>query len=313
MKQFIWMLCGIFISGLLLGTLSACGADQFGVTVITTGGPESAAPADTAEPETAPEEGEVPSAPETKEEAARLGYGKALWDMYLQGVLPAGDRQGILPADGRLEWTDPESASENQFAIADVDGDGEEELVVYWTNACTAGMWGMVYGFNDWSRHLELSEFPDLTFYGNGAVTAGWSHSQGWAGRFWPINVYQYVPETGEYAEVGAVDAWDLECTEGDETLAAAFPRDVDADGDGLVYYILTGEWYQNSRTPSDGQLDGRLWGVDPVDGAEMEAWLASYTGGTEPLELDFQPMTEENIAALGEPKPDYPARESVG
>ena len=26
MKPFIWMLCGIFVSGLLLGTLSACGA-----------------------------------------------------------------------------------------------------------------------------------------------------------------------------------------------------------------------------------------------------------------------------------------------
>ena len=27
MKQFIWMLCGIFVSGLLVGTLSACGAE----------------------------------------------------------------------------------------------------------------------------------------------------------------------------------------------------------------------------------------------------------------------------------------------
>ena len=25
MKHFIWMLCGIFVSGLLLGTLSGCG------------------------------------------------------------------------------------------------------------------------------------------------------------------------------------------------------------------------------------------------------------------------------------------------
>ena len=27
MKPFIWMLCGIFVSGLLLGTLSACGTE----------------------------------------------------------------------------------------------------------------------------------------------------------------------------------------------------------------------------------------------------------------------------------------------
>lgn len=31
MKQFIWMLCGIFLSGLLLGTLSACGAEPRGI------------------------------------------------------------------------------------------------------------------------------------------------------------------------------------------------------------------------------------------------------------------------------------------
>lgn len=36
MKQFIWMLCGIFLSGLLLGTLSACGTEQLSVCVITT-------------------------------------------------------------------------------------------------------------------------------------------------------------------------------------------------------------------------------------------------------------------------------------
>nr|WP_326165857.1 hypothetical protein [uncultured Oscillibacter sp.] len=303
MKLFIWMLCGVFFSGLLLGSLSACGADRFGVTVITTGGPETAASADTAEREAIPEEEAAP-VPETKEEAARLGYGKALWDMYLQGVLPYG---------GLLDWTSTEEAAKNEFALADVDGDGEEELIVYWTNACTAGMQGLVYGYNDWSRHLELSAFPDLTFYENGTATAGWSHSQGWAGRFWPFDLYQYAPETGEYLEVGAVDAWDLSATEGDEALSAVFPRDADADGDGLVYYILTGEWYQNDRVAPDGQLDGRLWGVDPVDGAEMEAWLSSYTGGTDSLELSFRPMTEENIAALGEPKPDYPARVPVG
>ena len=36
MKQFIWMLCGIFVSGLLLGTLSACGAEPYSVGTIAT-------------------------------------------------------------------------------------------------------------------------------------------------------------------------------------------------------------------------------------------------------------------------------------
>ncbi len=42
MKQFIWMLCGIFVSGLLVGTLSACGAEQYSVCTITTEKPSAA-------------------------------------------------------------------------------------------------------------------------------------------------------------------------------------------------------------------------------------------------------------------------------
>ena len=56
MKHFIWMLCGIFISGLLLGTLTACGANQFSTAVITT---TKQAPTSEAAPET-----EDPPAPE---------------------------------------------------------------------------------------------------------------------------------------------------------------------------------------------------------------------------------------------------------
>lgn len=50
MKHFIWMLCGIFLSGLLLGTLSACGADSHVTAFVTTGQPSGG------EAESAPEE-----------------------------------------------------------------------------------------------------------------------------------------------------------------------------------------------------------------------------------------------------------------
>ena len=54
MKHFIWMLCGVFVSGLLLGTLSACGADQFSTCVITTA--KSSAPEAALPPEDLPED-----------------------------------------------------------------------------------------------------------------------------------------------------------------------------------------------------------------------------------------------------------------
>lgn len=310
MKQFIWMLCGIFLSGLLLGTLSACGADQFGVSVVTTGGPsdeaeEDSAGPDAAEPEAAPAaEEEALSAAANEDEARHMAYGKALWDALLQGTLPSGEG---------LDWLSPEDAALNEFALCDVDGDGEEELLLRWANASMAGMTDFVFHFDGGTVSPEFQEFAGVEFYEGGAAKAAWSHNQGWARRFWPFNLYQYDAAAGTYVEAGAVDAWDRSLFEDDETFSAAFPADVDADGDGLVYYILTGGWYNNSRTPSDGNLDGRLWGVDPVDGAEMEAWLDAYTGGAEPIQLPLQKLTEENIAALGAPKPDYPVREPAG
>lgn len=304
MKQFIWMLCGIFLSGLLLGTLSACGPDQFGVTVITTGGPADPAPEDVPEEDAVPAEEEAPDAPANQDEARRMAYGKVLWDALLQGVLPDGET---------LDWLSAEDAALNEFALCDLDGDGEEELLLRWVNAGMAGMADFVFHFDGGVVSPEFQEFAGVEFYANGAARAGWSHNQGWAGRFWPFNLYQYDPEARAYVEAGVVDAWDRSLFADGEPPSAAFPADADADGDGLVYYILTGDWYNNQRTPSDGNLDGRLWGANPVDGPAMEAWLDSYTGGAEPMELPLQKLMEENITALGASKPDYPAREPAG
>jgi len=284
------------------------------VSVITTGG--GPAPEGETRPDAAPEDedgGEEPppdSAPQDgaavpdEETARRLAYANVLEDALFNGALPDGTK---------LDWTDAESAAENEFAIADVDGDGEEELVLLWTNASMAGMQGIVFGYRDGDVYEELSEFPGFTFYGSGTVTVDWSHNQGWAGRFWPYTLYQYTPEMGDYVQIGAVDAWDRSLFEDDEALSAAFPQEADADGDGLVYYILTGEWYANSRTPSDGNLDGRLWGIDPVDGPAMEDWLNACTGGTEPVQLPLQKLTEENIAGLGYWSIPGPTQEAVG
>ena len=298
MKQFVWMLCGIFLSGLLLGTLSACGTNQVSTCIITTTNPFAARAAP------GPEEAETPAEALSEDTARRLAYGKALWDLYQLGLLPSGEE---------LERaTDLGPAGGNQFAIADVNGDGEEELIVLWTRACMAGMQGLVYGYDSGELRLELSEFPDLTFYASGAVQAGWSHNQGWAGRFWPYALYQYSPESGVYEQIGDVDAWDLSCTEGDEVLTAAFPREADADGDGLVYYLLSGEWYNNPHFSEDGSFS-QIWGADPVDGAALEDWLNRYTGGAEPLDIPFQDLTEETIAVLGCPKPEVECPEPLG
>jgi len=325
MKQFIWMLCGIFLFGLLLGTLGACGADQFAPVLMVTGQssenqedpvPEvDKAPIENEGPEdeTSPEAGEDTSAvkdeapeggapledgkesPAVKDEARRLAYGRVLWDAYLQGVCPDGtelDHPGggdvlLAPIKG------------NEFALADVDGDGEEELLLSWTTASMAGMTEIVFGYRDGAVYEELSEFPDLTFYANGAAEAGWSHNQGLAGRIWPFNAYRYEPESGIYEPVGGMDAWDIAVREANYD-EEPFPHDIDADGDGLVYYILPPKW--------DGQYD-----IGPVDGLEYESWRNAYLEGAEPVGIPWKTLTEETIAALGAPKPDVTYPEPAG
>ena len=309
MKQFIWILCGIFLSGLLLGTLSACGADQYSTVLVTAGKPSQektseAVRPDETKPDGSPEE--VPAAPASEDEARKLAYGRVLEDALMKGVLPDGEN---------LDWVSAEDAAENQFAVCDLNGDGEEELLLRWSNASMAGTADFVFRYDSGTGTVsqEFWEFAGVEFYANGAAKADWSHNQGWAGRFWPFNLYRYDSSTCAYVEIGAVDAWDRSLFEDDETLSAAFPQDVDADGDGLVYYILTGEWYNNSRTPSDGKLDGRLWGVDPIDGPDLENWLGFYIDGAELVRLPLQKLTKENIAALGCPKPDVEYPEPLG
>jgi len=309
------MLCGIFLSGLLLGTLSACGADQFAPVLMVTGqsaedqevpAPEEAeSPAESEAPEAGPETGEgTPAAPADRDktppeseevpadtdEARRLAYGKVLWDAYLQGILPDGtilDRPGggdtlLAPIEG------------NEFALADVNGDGEKELLLSWTTASTAGSICKVFGCNGGKIREELSEFPNPRFYANGAAEADWSHNQGLAGRFWPFNAYRYDSESGVYESVGGVDAWDSDYD------SNIFPYDADADGDGLVYYLLPPDW--------DGQ-----YGMGPADGAEYERWRNAYLEGAEELEIPWRALTEESIAALGAPKPAVTYPEPAG
>lgn len=209
--------------------------------------------------------------------SARTVYRQALETLL-------NDRRFPLNGEDRPVGDD-EDLTKNHFAVCDVDGDGREELILeYSTAAVMAGLTTIIYDCVDGTLVEEFSEFPDLTFYKSGAVTAGWSHNQGLGGRVWPYSLYQYDPASDTYNQVGMVDAWDkaLRDTNYD---GEAFPADVDADGDWLVYYIMT---------------DGKYHLDDPVDGADHQAWLDSYTGGALPMEIPYQALTAENVAALG-------------
>ena len=100
----------------------------------------------------------------------------------------------------------------------DVDGDGQEELLLNWTGASMADTVEYIWGYRDNGTHVELCEFPALTCYDNGVIEAQWSHNQGLAGEFWPYFLYRYNAETDQYEICGGADAWDKSVAKTKET-----------------------------------------------------------------------------------------------
>ena len=207
-------------------------------------------------------------------EPGRLSaYRRVLENIYEHQTFPGGRDFGYDGSDITL----------NKFAIVDIDGDGNEELLVVYTTTYMAGMAQLIYDYDDKSDSVreELIEFPSVTFYENGVIVAEWSHNQGLAGdNFWPYTLYQYHPETDAYVQIAMVDAWDKSFAEVGYQ-GKAFPDAVDKNGDGLVYYILPGTEYQPDT---------------PIDLEEYENWRASILGNAQKVAVSYQKLTEENI-----------------
>lgn len=223
-------------------------------------------------------------------EDSRKIFGEILWNAYLKGELYDGSK---------LDWTSTEGAAENHFAVTDIDGDGKEELLLSWTNASTAGHCFVICGCWRGAVYTQFSGFPSLRFYDNAAIEEDWSHNQGWSGRFWPHYAYRYNPQSDLYEQVGFVEGWDKQLQ------PEGFPVDLDADGDGLVYDVRpTGvDWTSGSRYAPERMMDGPAF----------EEWRQTYLNGAQQMEVELFPLTEENIAALGAPKPDVPQAKPVG
>lgn len=249
------MLPGILAAALLT---SACGQ-----------APEAAGDPAADAPEETPEAVSMELAPATAENAdARAAFADALEGILEDHVLP----DGTALAEGDL--------SADRFAVCDVDGDGGEELIWLHESDSMAGQAAYVWGWAEdaGTLNVQLTEFPDLTFYQSGAVQAGWSHNQGKGGGFWPYTLYRYDGYRDCYTEAGSVDAWDR------SQFPEDYPAASDTSGSGFVYYI---------STCGDFSWD------DPVDEAIYQGWRYPYVRGGVTLAPEYLPLDAGHIALL--------------
>lgn len=218
-------------------------------------------------------------------------YGEILWNVCYLGQIEG------------TEYRFPNSEGNNngEFAIYDIDGDGYEELLLFFDGGTTASNVVYIWGYKDGKTHLQLSEFPSMSYYSNGIIEVEWSHNQGLAGDFWPYSVYLYNCEMDEYQKYGAVDAWDKISTEVEiNSKGENFPTNIDEDENGIVYYIFPGDW--------NGDYD-----MTPIDDEKYQNWKNSYLDNAEEIKgIPFQKLNEENISNLGAPKPDIPFTEPL-
>ena len=202
---------------------------------------------------------------------ARFEYASHLSAFKSLNQLPDGAE--ILPAgwDGSIE--------DNRFAVCDVDGDGRMELLFSVENSYMAGCRTAVYRLDGFELQTEMVAFPVPTFYEQGVVRAFASHNHT-HGEAWPYDLLRYNPDSQTYESVASVYSWDKAIADIDYD-GAPFPDEVDADGNGTVYFVSEGE---NARWLDDGDFD---------------AWEQANFGTLAELTIPWLSFTDANIASL--------------
>ena len=215
---------------------------------------------------------------QTDESALLAEYQEAMQKMLDEKVFPNGDPMYTNEDDDETVWGD------NQFAVTDIDGDGELELLINFGNAPMVGEQFFVFRYDPDSDTFEeeLREFPAVTFYDNGYVTVQASHNQGLAGEFWPYAIYRYNADQDAYEQIYYIDAWDKTYFAEDAD-GNAYPEDVDTSKTGIVYYIYTDVTKK----------------VAPVDKSVYDEVVADTYGTAAETKVNYQDITQENIDAI--------------
>lgn len=188
-----------------------------------------------------------------------------------------------LPDAGEINLWNPGTIEDEQFALFDVDGDGQEELLVSVSNTNTAGMCEIIYGYNPQTDgvRVEAQNYVAVTHY-PGILKADASHNQGYAGDIlWPYTIQFYQEAKDTYEDAFYVDAWCKAITDYDPYAEMPYPEDIDTEQDGYVYLVTENEQKQI------------------LNRTDYQKWEAELFAQKEPLTIPWQKMTTANICLL--------------
>lgn len=208
---------------------------------------------------------QTPVAEETEIQEPVIFYGdyRDIQDEVYRELIKGMMDVGAFPETSGVECEG--AFYENHYAVMDIDGDGQEELLIDFANAdYMAAMALYIYDYDRETKeiYIEFAGYPEITVYDHGYLREEASHNHGRSNLddFWPYRLWKYNAEEDQYELIADMDAWQKQIYD-DVDPDPEFPDEKDTDGDGIVYYAYS----------SYGEPEMIM------DHAEYEAWCEQY------------------------------------
>jgi hypothetical protein len=184
---------------------------------------------------------------------------------------------------------------DNTFAISDVDGDGQDELIVCFMASSADNFRTSIYRYDESAGTCveELTtaprenpgKYPGMTFYDNGVISVCLATNPGreLCETIWPYSIYQWNKNSKTFDYVGTIYGLDKQLA---DRMGEEYPDDVDTEGYGTVYYL------------SDDNAFGDNAASQTMSRSEYERWYEEMCGGAA-RDIAYLDMTDENISGI--------------
>lgn len=141
----------------------------------------------------------------------------------------------------------------HHFAVADINNDGIDELLVQFYPSTTAYQYMGVWTYDRTTGRVKmLGTFNVLTsFYETGYAVSSWSHNQGGSDPLWPYDLYKIDSSDSSVSHIGWAESYKI----GESYYVPEYDGLKDADYDGILFFFH----YENESKPTPLTYDEYL------------------------------------------------------